>query len=72
MNRDILINKTISNISLLPDLKLKEVSEYIDSLLKSYDNKNMTEGIMELTSKSLEFLVEEEELYNESDLIEKF
>jgi hypothetical protein len=72
MNRDILINKTISNISLLPDFKLKEVSEYIDSLLKSYDNKNMTEGIMELTSKSLEFLVEEEELYNESDLIEKF
>ena len=70
MNRNILINKTINNISLLPVFKLKEVSEYVDFLLKTYDNKKMTEGIMELTTKSFEFLAEEEELYNESDLIE--
>jgi len=71
MNRDILINKTINNISLLPDFRLKEVSEYVDFLLKKYDNKKMTEGIMELTAKSLDFL-NEEEIYTESDLIEKF
>ena len=74
MNRDILINRTISNISLLPDLRLKEISDYVDFLLKTYDEKKMTEGIMKLTSKSksFEFLHNEEEIYDESDLIEKF
>ncbi len=74
MNREILINRTINNISLLPDLRLKEVSDYIDFLLKKYDNKKLTDSIMELTSKSksFEFLNDEEEIYDESDLIEKF
>ena len=74
MNREILINKTISKISLLPDWRLKEVSDYIDFLLKSYDDKKTTEGIMKLTSKSksFDFLNDEEEIYDESDIIEKF
>ena len=54
MNRDILINKTINNISLLPDFRLKEVSEYVDFLLKTYNSKKLTEDIMELSSKSLD------------------
>ena len=74
MNRETLINRTINNISLLPDWRLKEISDYVDFLLKSHDDKKITEGIMKLTSKSksFEFLNEEEELYNEADLIEKF
>jgi len=74
MNREILINRTISNISLLPDLRLKEISDYIEFLLKTYDDKKITKGIMELTSKSKSFgfLNDEEEIYDESDLIEKF
>ncbi len=74
MNREILINKTISKISLLPDWRLKEISDYIDFLLKSYDDKKITEGIMKLTSKSksFDFLNDEEEIYGESDIIEKF
>ncbi len=74
MNREILINKTISKISLLPDSRLKEISDYVDFLLKSYDDKKITEGIMKLTSesKSFDFLNDEEEIYDESDLIEKF
>ncbi len=74
MNREILINKTINNISLLPDWRLIEVSDYIDFLLKTYDDKKLAEGIMKLTSKSnsFDFLNDEDELYNESDLIEKF
>ena len=74
MNREILINRTISNISLLPDLRLKEISDYIEFLLKMYDDKKITKGIMELTSKSKSFgfLNDEEEIYDESDLIEKF
>ena len=74
MNREILINRTISNISLLPDLRLKEISDYIEFLLKTYDDKKITKGIMELTSKSksFEFVNDEEEIYDESDLFEKF
>lgn len=74
MNREILINKTISKISLLPDSRLKEISDYVDFLLKSYGDKKITEGIMKLTSesKSFDFLNDEEEMYDESDLIEKF
>ncbi len=74
MERDILINKTINNISLLPDWRLKEVSDYIDFLLKSYNDKKLTNEIMKLTSKSksFDFLNNEEDIYDESDLIEKF
>ena len=69
-----LITKTIDNISLLPDWRLKEVSDYIDFLIKSLDDKRITEGIMKLTSKSksFDFLNNEENLYNESDLIKKY
>ena len=74
MNREILINRTINNISLLPDWRLKEISDYVDFLLKTHEDKKITEGIMKLTSKSksFDFLNEEEDIYDESDLIEKF
>ena len=73
MDREILINKTVTNISLLPDWRLKEVSDYVDFLLKSYEDKKITEGMMKLSSKSksLNYLLEEEDLYDESDLIEE-
>ncbi len=74
MNRELLINRTINNISLLPDWRLKEISDYVDFLLKTHDDKKITEGIMKLTSKSksFDFLNQEEDIYDESDLIEKF
>jgi len=73
MNRGNLLNRTMSNISLLPDWRLKEVSDYVDFLLKSYEDKEITEGIMKLVSesKSFDFLNDEEEIYDESDIIEK-
>ena len=55
MNRGILLDRTRNNISLLPDWRLKEVSDYVDFLIKS---------------KSFDFLNDEEEIYNESDIIE--
>ena len=73
MNRGILLDRTINNISLLPDWRLKEVSDYVDFLIKSIDDKELTDGIMKLASesKSFNFLIDEEELYDESDIIEK-
>ena len=74
MNRQILIEKTIRNISLLPDWRLKEVSDYVDFLSKISDDKILVEGIRKIVSKtkSFHFLEEEEELYNDSDLIQKY
>ena len=74
MNRQILIEKTIRNISLLPDWRLKEVSDYVDFLSKISDDKKLVEGIRKIVSqtKSFHFLEEEEELYNDSDLIQKY
>lgn len=74
MDREILIKKTLKDMSLLPDWRLKEVSEYIDFLLKKNDDKELVQGINKITStsKSFQFLEEEEELYNDSDLIEKY
>ena len=74
MNRRILIEKTLRNISLLPDWRLKEVSDYVDFLSKISDDKKLVEGIRNIVSqtKSFHFLEEEEELYNDSDLIQKY
>ena len=74
MNREALLNQTINNISLLPDWRLKELSNYVDFLLKTYNDKKDTSKIMKLLSesKSFDFLKEEDDIYDESDLIEKF
>jgi hypothetical protein len=74
MNMQILIKKTLKNISLLPDWRLKEVSDYVDFLSKISDDKKLVEGIRNIVSqtKSFHFLEEEEELYNDSDLIQKY
>jgi hypothetical protein len=74
MNRQILIKKTIENMSLLPEWRLKEVSDYVDFLSKIGDDKKLVEGIRNIVSqtKSFHFLEEEEELYNDSDIIQKY
>ncbi len=74
MDRQILIKKTLKNISLLPDWRLKEVSDYVDFLSKISDDKKLVEGIRNIVSqtKSFHFLEEEEELYTDSDLIQKY
>jgi hypothetical protein len=74
MNRQILIKRTLTNISLLPDWRLKEVADYVDFLSKLSDDKKLAEGIGNIVSqtKSFHFLEEEEELYNDSDLIQKY
>lgn len=74
MDREVLIRKTMKNISFLPDWRLKEVSDYVDFLLKKNDDKELIQGIKKITStsKSFYFLEEEEELYDDSDLIQKY
>ena len=74
MTRQMLIERTITNISKLPENRIREVSDYAEFLLKNIDEKIMTEGIQKLVSdsKSFEFLKEEEDLYTTEDLKEVY
>lgn len=74
MTRQVLIQRTINNLSKLPDQKLKEVSDFAEFLLSKFEDRLLTEGIQKLTmsSKSFQFLEDEEDLYTEADLKEKY
>jgi len=74
MTREKLIEKTIAILSKLPDQKLKEVSDFTEFLLSKIKNRSLTEGIQQLAadSKSFKFLEDEEDLYSESDLKERY
>ena len=74
MDRQIIIDKTIKKISLLPNWRLKEVEDYVDFLLKKHEDQELLSDIKNNLSdgKSFDFLNDEEELYNDSDLIQKF
>ena len=72
MNRQVLINNTISKIRQLSDTKIKEVNDFADFLLSKMDDQIIREGIKEMISdsKSYDFLKEEENLYTFNDLKE--
>ena len=74
MTREILIKKTIDNISKLTDQKIKEVSDFAEFLINRIENQLMTEGIQKIVSesKTYQFLEEEEELYSVEDLKVKY
>ncbi|RRO25617.1 hypothetical protein [Flavobacteriaceae bacterium 14752] len=74
MNRQLLIEDAVKKINKLPDVKLQEINDFVDFLLRKIDDKIILENIQDITSKSnsYNFLNEEEELYDESDLKEKF
>lgn len=72
MSRDVLIQKTLDNLTKLPDQKVREVSDFTEFLINKIEDKLITEGIQKLTSdsKSFQFLESEEELYSKADLKE--
>ena len=74
MTREILIKKTIDNLSRLPDQKLKEVSDFAEFLLNRIEDQIVREGIQKLVSdsKTFSFLKDEEDIYSTDDLKERF
>lgn len=74
MLRSIIFNKTVDNMSKLPDEKLQEVSDYTEFILKKYEDEMLQQDIQKLTSESTayKFLEDEEDLYTVSDLKEKY
>ena len=74
MNRDTLIRQTLKNLSKLPRDKVREISDFVDFIMKKHEEETLQEGIEKLIShsKSFDFLNEEEDLYSLDDLKEKF
>jgi len=74
MTKKGLINKTIETLEKLPEDKISEVANYADFVLKKHEEKILQKGIENIVeeSESFSFLKEEEDLYNEDDLKEKY
>ncbi len=74
MSRELLIKKTIEDLTKLPDQKLLEASDFIEFLLTRIDDKIISEGISRLAaeSKSFSFLEAEEVEYKTTDLKERY
>jgi len=70
MSKQELIEKTLAALERLPADKVAEVSDFADFILLRNEDKQITEGIAQLSkqSKSYEFLGEEEDLYTLNDV----
>lgn len=70
MTKEALIQKTIKRLSHLPSDKINEVLDYADFIAKKYEDETLQKGLTTLmvSSKSYEFLKNEEDLYCVNDL----
>ena len=74
MTKQALIKKTIVALEQLPQDKVSEVADYTDFILKKYDEQILQRGLEKLVSnsESFDFLKQEEDLYTDKDLKEKY
>lgn len=74
MNKQTILKKTMKDISRLPEWRIREVSDFVEFLLQKSEEKELVNDLQSnaAKSKSFHFLEEEEELYNDEDLTEKF
>jgi len=74
MTKKGLINKTVETLERLPEDKIQEVANFADFVLKRYEEQILQRGIETIVSESdsFAFLRDEEDLYDERDLKEKY
>ena len=74
MEKQTLIKRTLRTLSRLPQEKVKEVSDFADSILKKQEEESLQKGMEILISESnaFYFLKDEEDLYTVEDLKEKY
>lgn len=74
MTREAIIQKTIQALTILPVEKAEEISDFVDFMLKKYEDLTLQQGIQALQSQSesFNFLNEDQELYTSADIKEKF
>ena len=74
MEKEKIIERTIRRLKLLPENKIREIDDFVDYLVKKYNEEAILQkGIEKIVeeSKSFEFLNDEEDLYSVEDLKEK-
>ncbi len=74
MTKEAIIERTLKAIRQLPEDKAEEISDFADFVIKRYEENLLSRGIQQLVSDSqtFDFLNEEEDIYSESDLKEKY
>jgi hypothetical protein len=74
MTRQAIIERTLKAINQLPEEKAEEISDFAEFMMKQYEEQQLSKGIQRLTanSQTFDFLNNEEDLYTEADLKEKY
>lgn len=74
MTKQTIIEKTVGILNRLPDNKAEEISDFADFVIKRYEDSRLSEDIQQAisNSKTFEFLHNEEDLYTEADIKEKY
>ncbi len=74
MTRQAIIEKTIQAINQLPEDKALEIFDFADFIMKKYEEQCITDGLLQLASKSnvFDFLHNEDDLYTLNDLKEQY
>ncbi len=74
MTKQLIIERTIEAINRLPENKAEEISDFADFVIKRYEEQQLTEELQYIitNSKAFEFLHNEEDLYSEADIKEKY
>ena len=74
MEREILMEKTICRIEQLPTIRVREVNDFVEFIIRRTDEALVTEGLQQLASCShtYDFLYNEPELYTVNDLKVRF
>lgn len=74
MTRQAIIERTLKAINQLPEEKAEEISDFAEFMMKQYEEQQLSKGIPLLTASSqgFDFLNDEEDLYTEADLKERY
>ena len=72
MTKEVIIEKTIRALTLLPPDKAGEIADFAEYILKKSEERNLQKGLEMLQSGSnaFAFLNEEEDLYSPADIKE--
>lgn len=74
MTKQTIIEKTVLIINQLPEDKAEEIFDFADFLMKRHEEYSLNKDIQNMLSQgnSFDFLNQEEELYSEEDIKEKY
>ena len=74
MTKKGLIHRTVETLERLPEGRIQEIADFADFVLKKHEEQILQKGIETIASKSdtFAFLQDEEDLYDENDLKEKY